>query len=84
MDEKYIEFKKYKDDRQKSIMLETTRRDLDLSKHPYAENIPHYLFTWGKRQDVDWMELYFQWSFVTGFAFAIPLAHLKYGVNVTR
>lgn len=49
MEEKYIEFKKYKDDRQKSTMLETTRRDLELSKHPFADNIPHFLVTWGKR-----------------------------------
>ena len=43
----------------KERMLETTRRDLELSKHPYEEFIPHIMIHWGMRQHVDMYELNF-------------------------
>jgi hypothetical protein len=42
------------------------------------------MMSWGKRQDVDIYEMHFQWAFFAGFCLAFPLAHMKYGVCVTK
>lgn len=49
MESEFDKFKRLRDERQKALMLETTIRDEKLSKHPYAEYIPHVLIHWGMR-----------------------------------
>ena len=68
----------------KERMLETTRRDLELSKHLYADYIPHTMMSWGMRQDVDLFELNFQWQFTVGMLVGVPLTRLTHGYSMTR
>jgi hypothetical protein len=47
-----ITFQQYQERRQQihqARMMETTQRDLELSKHPYADYIPHVMISWGMR-----------------------------------